>query len=247
VPTPHLDKKHVVFGRVLAGKSIVRKIEHLKTQEGDKPWHDAVIADCGELKGEDYENALQTVPDVTGDPYEDYPEDQKPDEEWKGEEILKIATELKDLGNSAFKKGDLVLGVTKYAKALRYLHEYPEPLENDPPELGPALNALKISLYSNSALLHNKLKQFNDAIDDATKALGIEGISDKDKAKALFRRAQARIGKRGDEDAVKDLEEAVKLVPGDSAVVKELADARKRVKERREKEKKAYKNAFNFD
>ena len=43
VPTPHLDKKHVVFGEVINGKSIVRQIENLKTQSGDKPWHDATI------------------------------------------------------------------------------------------------------------------------------------------------------------------------------------------------------------
>ena len=43
VPTPHLDKKHVVFGEVINGKSIVREIENLKTQSGDKPWHDVTI------------------------------------------------------------------------------------------------------------------------------------------------------------------------------------------------------------
>jgi peptidyl-prolyl isomerase D len=36
------------------------------------------------------------------------------------------------------------------------------------------------------------------------------------------------------------------LVPGDAAVVKELEGARKRVKERREREKKVYAKAFNF-
>lgn len=43
VPTPHLDNKHVVFGEVINGKSIVREIENLKTQSGDKPLHDATI------------------------------------------------------------------------------------------------------------------------------------------------------------------------------------------------------------
>lgn len=43
VPTPHLDKKHVVYGEVINGKSIVRQIENLKTQSGDKPFHDATI------------------------------------------------------------------------------------------------------------------------------------------------------------------------------------------------------------
>lgn len=43
VLTPHLDKKHVVFGEVVNGKSIIRTIENLKTQSGDKPLQEAVI------------------------------------------------------------------------------------------------------------------------------------------------------------------------------------------------------------
>ena len=43
VPTPHLDGKHVVFGEVLDGKSLVRRIESMKTQN-DKPQTDVTIA-----------------------------------------------------------------------------------------------------------------------------------------------------------------------------------------------------------
>ncbi|KAF1848953.1 uncharacterized protein K460DRAFT_83198 [Cucurbitaria berberidis CBS 394.84] len=248
VPTPHLDKKHVVFGEVINGKSIIREIENLKTQSGDKPLHDATIVDCGELTGEDYDKAVQKVTDATGDPYEDYPEDQKSaEEEWEGAQILKIATELKDMGNAAFKKGDLNLGLQKYQKAIRYLHEYPAPLDNDPKDLWPQLSALKISVYSNSALLQNKTNQHAEAAESATKALEIEGITNKDKAKAYFRRGQAKIGKRNEEDALADLNEAAKYAPGDAAITRELEGVKKRVQARKEKEKKAFKNAFNFD
>ena len=150
------------------------------------------------------------------------------------------------MGNAAFKSQDLQLGLQKYQKALRYLHEYPAPLDNDPAELWTSLQALKITLYSNSALLQNKTSQFGEAAESATKALGIAGITDKDKAKALFRRAQAKAGKKNDEDAVADLNEANKYAPGDAAIVKELDVVKKRVQARKEKEKKAYKNAFNF-
>jgi peptidyl-prolyl isomerase D len=207
-----------------------------------------IHTDCGELKGEDYDKATEKKADATGDPYEDYPEDQQPDdEEWKGTDILKIATELKDLGNAAFKKGDLQLGLSKYQKALRYLHEYPTPIEGDPEDLGANLNALKISVFSNSALLQNKLKAYSDADSSASKALDIEGISDKDKAKALFRRAQAKIGKKSEDEALADLEAAKKLQPSDPAIGKELDGIKGRVKARKEKEKKVYANAFNFD
>lgn len=43
VPTPHLDQKHVVFGEVLSGKSIIRKIEEMKTDNTDKPGRPVVI------------------------------------------------------------------------------------------------------------------------------------------------------------------------------------------------------------
>lgn len=42
VLTPHLDGKHVVFGGILTGKSIIRKIEDLKTQN-DKPIQEVII------------------------------------------------------------------------------------------------------------------------------------------------------------------------------------------------------------
>jgi len=245
VPTPHLDKKHVVFGEVINGKSIVRQIENLNTHSGDKPIQDATIIDCGELKGEAYTKCVEKTPDSTGDPYEDYPEDQSV--ELKGVEILSIATALKDLGNAAFKTTDLKLGLAKYQKGLRYLHEHLEPLDTDPPELGQQLAALRFSLHNNSALMQYKLRDYEGAAASATKALEVPGATDVEKGKAYYRRALATAGKKNDEDAVVDLEAAAKCVPGDAAVAKELKVIRERVVERKKREKAAYKNAFDFD
>eukprot|EP00918_Siedleckia_nematoides_P079878 GHVU01175018.1.p1 GENE.GHVU01175018.1~~GHVU01175018.1.p1 ORF type:complete len:233 (+),score=40.15 GHVU01175018.1:204-902(+) len=51
VPTPHLDGKHVVFGEVKSGKGLVRKIENLPCNPGDKPNKAVTIIDCGQLTG----------------------------------------------------------------------------------------------------------------------------------------------------------------------------------------------------
>merc|ERR1712083_1215173 len=47
VPTPHLDGRHVVFGTVLEGMKVARKIEALN---GTPPSKECVIEDSGELE-----------------------------------------------------------------------------------------------------------------------------------------------------------------------------------------------------
>jgi len=100
------------------------------------------------------------------------------------------------------------------------------------------------------------------AIASATRALGLE-LSNADKgvflscfvdrpslttvkllSQALYRRSLALSIKKDDDDAEKDLAEAAQLVPEDQAIAAELAKIRQRKKEKRDKEKKAYKKMF---
>merc|ERR1711965_828339 len=50
VATPWLDGRHVVFGKVVEGMDVVKKIETTPTHPGDKPKEDVVIVKSGELK-----------------------------------------------------------------------------------------------------------------------------------------------------------------------------------------------------
>ena len=247
VETPHLDGKHVVFGQVINGKSIVRKIENMPTQ-ADKPTTDVTIADCGELTGQEYDDADKQVPDATGDPYEDFPEDYQGEEQLSAPLVYKIATGLKGFGNSAFKSGNLSLGLEKYQKGLRYLNEFPAPEENDPKELDGQMKALRFTLHSNSSLLANKLSQFKNGQSWATYALEVAesaSAKDADKAKALYRRAVASSGLKEEDAALKDLNEASKLAPNDAGITNEIAKVKKAVKDSEAKEKAAAKKFFS--
>merc|ERR1712159_132339 len=47
VTTSWLDGRHVVFGKVIKGMSVVKKIEKTDTLPGDRPKQKVMVADCG--------------------------------------------------------------------------------------------------------------------------------------------------------------------------------------------------------
>ena len=220
----------------------MRQIENLKTQN-DKPQPDATITDCGELTGPATEEVKAADP--LGDTYEDFPEDETAnDQPLDAARILQIALDCKEFGNKAFKNGDVLTGLEKYQKGLRYLNEDPD-LSEVSEDVKTKLEALRFTLNCNSALLNLKLEAWEDAERSAAAALAVSGISDAEKGKALYRRGLALIKLKDEDEAVKALQEARKLVPGDAAIAKELDAVKKQAAARRAKEKAAYQKFFS--
>lgn len=158
---------------------------------------------------------------------------------------MKIANELKEFGNKAFKAGDLNLALDKYQKGLRYLNEYLEARDDDPEGLASQLTTIRFTLHSNSALLQNKLKSFEAAEKSSSHAIELIGIPGPDRAKAYYRKGLANQGLKDDEQATKDFEAALKLAPGDAAITKELSEVKKKLAEQLKKEKAQYKKFFS--
>lgn len=49
-PTPWLDGRHVIFGKVVEGLALLDNIEKAQTDRADKPTSDIEITDCGALE-----------------------------------------------------------------------------------------------------------------------------------------------------------------------------------------------------
>lgn len=243
--TPHLDGKHVVFGEVIRGKSLVRQIENYPTTSGDAPTAPIVIDACGQLTPDD-----PSLTEPLADPYEDYPEDDERDVSSNPELALQIAQEIRESGNKLFKEGNTAAALAKYQKSIRYLDVHPILPDDAPPELTDSYKTLLSPLLLNSALAAVRTQppsplNAETAVKSATRALDTLELNNADKAKALYRRALARGILKDEDRAEKDLVEASKLVPDDQAVAGELGRLRNRRKEKRDKEKKAYSKMFS--
>jgi peptidyl-prolyl isomerase D len=129
-------------------------------------------------------------------------------------------------------------------KGLRYVAEHPVEEEGDNKETIAALKELRIQFHLNLALVQLRTENYQDAIKSASNALELE-LSDKDRAKSYYRRGQAYSKTKDEALAIEDLKKASELNPEDAGILHELEAARRRVRERREKERKAYAKMFS--
>ena len=246
-PQPHLDDKHVVFGEVVKGKNIVRKIENLKTMAEDKPQVQVMIADCGVIKEGEPDGCDQFVD--ASDPLADYPEDDD-NYPFTAENAYTAASELKVLGNTAFKSSNYTAALEKYEKSLRYLHECEDEKFDDKSntEFKTKVLLLKVSLFLNSALMMVKLQNGEGTISKASSAISIlesnPDLSQKDLGKSHYRKAQGLLLLKQFEEALRTLQIAHQLEPKDGAILKDMNTCQHQIIQSQKKEKETYMKMF---
>lgn len=213
-PCPHLNGHNVVFGKVRKGMGIIKEIGSCITVN-DCPVLKCMIYDCGELDPKSDWGIRES--DLTEDIYPPWPEDMDEDLcSLETAKIMEIISKIKNSGNHYFEIKNYVDAGRKYKKALRYL----DCVSSSESEESGRLNFRKImhSCLLNLSAVKLKLSQNKDAIELCDKVLA----SDQTNAKALYRRGQALFRMNEYELALKDLSQALSIVPNDKFIIAEL-------------------------
>ncbi|KAJ9561112.1 hypothetical protein OSB04_006272 [Centaurea solstitialis] len=219
--TPHLDGKHVVFGKIVKGMGVLKSIEHVATGDNDCPTLDVMIADCGEIKEGEDDGVGNFFKD--GDVYPDWPADldnSSSELSW----WLDAVDSIRASGNEAFKKQDHKMALRKYKKAVRYLDVCWEK-EGIDDERSISLGKKKAQIFTNSAACKLKLGDAKGALFDTEFALR----DGENNAKAWFRQGQAHMALTEVDAAIESFKKAKELEPNDAAIKRELNAALKKV------------------
>jgi peptidyl-prolyl isomerase D len=110
---PRLRTAHYLL--LLLGIKVLRRIEHLETDNRDCPKQEVLISDCGVL-GERQDDGLTTPDGRPADIYPDFPQDYEGPKTI--ENLVNIAKILKDSGNEVFREADFLPALEFYDKVV---------------------------------------------------------------------------------------------------------------------------------
>mmetsp|Transcript_45513 Transcript_45513/g.106392 ORF Transcript_45513/g.106392 Transcript_45513/m.106392 type:complete len:314 (+) Transcript_45513:66-1007(+) len=164
--------------------------------------------------------------------------------------IFKLCSDNRDAGNKLVQEGKIEEAIARYSELIMQSRALENETDVEWTDAGRDLvRQLRAAAYLNLSLCFVKSKQWQHAVNTATRAL--QGDKDppdpkenvlppEKKAKALFRRAMAlRDGFDKLEEAVKDLQKALDYVPDDKNVQLELQRANHALtKEKKKADKK---------
>ncbi|CDO95117.1 unnamed protein product [Kluyveromyces dobzhanskii CBS 2104] len=237
-PSPHLNGKHSKFGRVVAGKSVVRTVEHSGVDENGVPHNPIIIEDCGEWTNDMGIPLYNACNDTIGnDIYEENPDD---DTNFGDEDFAKAydaAETIKQSGSLLFKNRDFKNALFKYKKALKYTTTFTPELDVDK-EYNEKFASQKIKLYLNICLMQFYLKDYHEAIKYSTFVVDADCAPDSDRAKAHFRRGNCYSGLNRSEAALLDYKKCKELSPEDKNAEYKIEITEKKIASDLERTKK---------
>lgn len=246
VKTPHLDGKHVVFGKVVQGMGVLKEMENQPVDERDRPRKPCVVGDCGELD-EDEGSQAPAAPVGSadqGDVYPNFPEDAL-DLNVKDKELfVRVISAIKDAGNDAFKSGDFEGAKKKYLKAIRYSDFSVTRANHTREEEHELKRSCLIPVHSNLSQTLIRLRDFDEAIRHSDRVISLEVGN----IKAYFRKGVSLKEKKLYEDAVETLERGLKMEPTEGerkALTGEVAKCKKLHVAQKEKVKNTYAKMIN--
>lgn len=167
---------------------------------------------------------------------------EKVKESWELSEEEKVAQSelLKAKGTEYFKKARLRPALTYYNRVVDYLR-FDTNFDDKPQELRDQRVALLLAAHLNLSLVHFKLGDHQQCIQEADEALKLDAAS----AKAYFRRGQARMAVHDYEEARADFEKVAELEPGNKAAAQHVALARKGALDEKNRQKRTFYGMFD--